>query len=98
MLILSLIQGIVSCTPTNVPLWEIPIYALYSGHLWIVLFTSSSYKIIIIVMGHVYNIAWNIIKQTYQFNKHNVSCKYYLTIYFTNSNTPEFIHSNEQTA
>ena len=21
--------------PTNVPLWEIPIYALYSGYLWV---------------------------------------------------------------
>ena len=28
-------QGIVGCTPTNVPLWEIPIYGLYSGYLWV---------------------------------------------------------------
>ena len=21
--------------PTNVPLWEIPIYALYSGYIWV---------------------------------------------------------------
>ena len=28
-------QGIVGCTPTNVPLWEIPILGLYSGYLWV---------------------------------------------------------------
>ena len=28
-------QGIVGCSPTNVPLWEIPIEALYSGYLWV---------------------------------------------------------------
>ena len=28
-------QGIVGCTPTNVPLWKIPIEALYSGYLWV---------------------------------------------------------------
>ena len=30
-------QGIVGCTPTNVPLWEIPILALYSGYLWVII-------------------------------------------------------------
>ena len=30
------IQGIVGCTPTNVPLWEIPIEALYSGYIWVI--------------------------------------------------------------
>ena len=30
-------QGIVGCTPTNVPLWEIPIYTLYSGYSWFII-------------------------------------------------------------
>ena len=38
---LSYTQGIVGCTPTNVPLWEIPIYkpyiSLYSGCLWVII-------------------------------------------------------------
>ena len=29
----AFVQGIVGSTPTNVPLWEIPISALYSGYL-----------------------------------------------------------------
>ena len=35
LLVLELVayQGIVGCTPTNVPLWEIPILALDSGYL-----------------------------------------------------------------
>ena len=34
-------QGIVGCTPTNVPLWEIPIYALYSGYLLVIIIPKN---------------------------------------------------------
>ena len=30
-------QGIVGCTSTNVPLWEIPIKALHNGYLWLII-------------------------------------------------------------
>ena len=36
-------QGIVGCTPTNVPLWEIPIKALYSGILWVIIPKHNKY-------------------------------------------------------
>ncbi len=29
--------GTIGCTPTSVPLWEIPLYALYSDYLWVII-------------------------------------------------------------
>ena len=35
-------QGIVGCTPTNAPLWEIPyISPIFSGYLWVIVITPK---------------------------------------------------------